>query len=409
MEGIFGKIYLGVQERLKEKVTALRFIDQDVGQLDFYNDRPPVAFPCVLIDINSGAFSNLGQGSQIYEGSLILRLAVPMWSSGSNLTPLDARKLAVQLYEIEQQIHEALHTWSTTEWGIMTRLSATTERRDDPIRVRQLVYGLEFEDRSVRPDLVSVDPELEVIINDQDPQPLPEDPLVTCADLRKLDCFQAVEEWIEAPLSEDERNVATLDEAGKIFVPAVAGPQGPQGPAGAPGAPGAPGEQGPEGPQGPPGSTANITPLMAVVNYYGEAGHTGDTTETIVLSFEISADKWMATAMYNLMVNAVRSAGSSTVRVYLNSSATIGGIELLRHAVVNGGSNAYRHFWVDGSAIRYADPALMVVATDISSGSPNLVKISGTIDRTVTTYLVITIQGVTNAGNVTINNINLKC
>jgi hypothetical protein len=406
MEGIFGKVYLGVMERLKEKVPALRFIDQDVGQLDFYNDRPPVAFPCVLIDINSGSFSNMGQGAQIYEGSLILRLAVPMWSSGSNLTPLDARKLAVQLYEIEQQIHEALHTWSTTEWGIMTRLSATTERRDDPIRVRQLVYGLEFEDNSLRPDLVSVDPELEVIINDQDPQPLPEDPLVTCADLRKLDCFQAVEEWIEAPLSEDEGNVATLDEAGKIFVPAVAGPQGP---AGAPGAPGAPGEQGPEGPQGPPGSTANVTPLMAVVNYYGEAGHTGDTTETIVLSFEISADKWMATAMYNLIVNAVRSSGSPTLRVYLNSSATIGGLEVLRHVVANGGSNVFRHLWADVGVIRYSDPSLMTLANDIGSGSPNFIKIQGSLDRTATTYLVVTIQGNTPTANAAVMNINLKC
>ena len=33
-------------ERLQEQVPDLRYIAEDWGQLDFYNDAPPVKFPC---------------------------------------------------------------------------------------------------------------------------------------------------------------------------------------------------------------------------------------------------------------------------------------------------------------------------------------------------------------------------
>ena len=42
-----------VIETLKEEVPALRWIDADEGQLDFYtDDRPPVAFPCCLVELS---------------------------------------------------------------------------------------------------------------------------------------------------------------------------------------------------------------------------------------------------------------------------------------------------------------------------------------------------------------------
>ena len=41
-----------VLDTLEHEVPALRWIDANEGQLDFYTDeRPPVAFPCCLVDL----------------------------------------------------------------------------------------------------------------------------------------------------------------------------------------------------------------------------------------------------------------------------------------------------------------------------------------------------------------------
>lgn len=41
-----------VMERIREKVPELRWVDADEGQLDFQDSRPPVAFPCCLVELS---------------------------------------------------------------------------------------------------------------------------------------------------------------------------------------------------------------------------------------------------------------------------------------------------------------------------------------------------------------------
>lgn len=62
-----------ILERLTTKVPALRFIEQDIGQLENYEIRPAVSWPCSLIDIDDIIFSDAGDALiQIRVGGIVL-------------------------------------------------------------------------------------------------------------------------------------------------------------------------------------------------------------------------------------------------------------------------------------------------------------------------------------------------
>ena len=48
-----------VMERIREKVPELRWVDADEGQLDFQDSRPPVAFPCCLVELSYPGAENM--------------------------------------------------------------------------------------------------------------------------------------------------------------------------------------------------------------------------------------------------------------------------------------------------------------------------------------------------------------
>ena len=56
------QIFSAVQSRLQQKVSELKWIDFDFGQLDAYELRPPVQFPCALIDIELPETREQGPG-----------------------------------------------------------------------------------------------------------------------------------------------------------------------------------------------------------------------------------------------------------------------------------------------------------------------------------------------------------
>lgn len=62
---------IAVQDRLLELLPEkIAYLAEDWGQLDFYNERPPVNFPCVLIDIAEAEFSDCTRKVQLGEAIL---------------------------------------------------------------------------------------------------------------------------------------------------------------------------------------------------------------------------------------------------------------------------------------------------------------------------------------------------
>ncbi|TAN18814.1 MAG: hypothetical protein EPN37_04440 [Chitinophagaceae bacterium] len=149
MNSPFVNLFYALQAQIQSLVPAIRWIDQEMGQLEHYTERPPVSWPCVLIDFDGWSFENMGRNCQTAEGDIILRLGFAPFSYSNQLSPV--KDAALAFYDVEFSLHQALHDWQPGGFSHLTRLTANTEKRHDAIRVRMLRYHTAFEDYSTQP------------------------------------------------------------------------------------------------------------------------------------------------------------------------------------------------------------------------------------------------------------------
>lgn len=150
-------LFKSILQRIKEKVPQIRFIDHDLGQLENYEIRPAVAWPCCLIDIDQLGYSDAANNlQQIAEGTVTLRIGLVKYTDSNNLTPSNVFDNSLQYYEIEQKVFEALHGWAPTGFSKLLRRVAMTEKRDDDIRVRIVTFAVSFIDESATPAKVTI-------------------------------------------------------------------------------------------------------------------------------------------------------------------------------------------------------------------------------------------------------------
>lgn len=146
----FGNLFLKVQSRLKDQVPEL-WVDQDLGQLEHFEMRPAVNFPCALIDVDDFTFTDNSSNTQQGLGMLKIRLAVAAYSPSNNAAPNDVKLKALGYYDIEQKIQKALHGWKDEGFSKLLRRKSKTELRNDNIRVRQIAYATSIDDDSCKP------------------------------------------------------------------------------------------------------------------------------------------------------------------------------------------------------------------------------------------------------------------
>jgi hypothetical protein len=156
----------GTIDMIKAAVPEIRFISQDIGQLENYEIRPSVSWPCCLIDIEDGRFSNSGdQLIQLAEKVISFRLGFVKYSDVNNLAPDAIVEQALQYLEIENKLYAKLHGKAVAGFSRFIRILDATEKRDDDIRVRIVKFSISYTDSSAIPVRTKV-PRPNSIINE---------------------------------------------------------------------------------------------------------------------------------------------------------------------------------------------------------------------------------------------------
>ncbi len=138
-----------IQEKLKE-VTALQYIDEDWGQLDEYAERPPVKWPCAVIDMPSIAFSNIGIDKkatpinrQQAETTVSITIANLRLTNSSNMAPAWQKQQAVSIWSTIEQVHEILQGFHPTDnSGALIRIGLRRVERYDGVQQYRIDYSL---------------------------------------------------------------------------------------------------------------------------------------------------------------------------------------------------------------------------------------------------------------------------
>jgi hypothetical protein len=146
----FFDIFMAIRQRLIDAASTSVYIDQDLGQLRNHT-RPPVTWPCILIDFEDFKFESLGENVQAGKGTVVLQLGFAPYSNSTQVTPQEYIDKAMVYYDYELLLHSLLQGWSPTEAsGHMARTSVTTQKRKDHYRVREMRYTIAFEDYFTR-------------------------------------------------------------------------------------------------------------------------------------------------------------------------------------------------------------------------------------------------------------------
>ena len=159
MNSPFANLFLAIRKQIIDNVTSIVHIDQDLGQLSGKNAamRPPVNFPCVLIDFEDFNFTNLANNVQASVGTVVLKLCFAPYSNSTQATPKTYLNNAISFYDIEYTLHLAMQGWTPAgdEYGSLNRIKASTQKNTDIYRVREIRYNIAFDDYSTKPGLTN--------------------------------------------------------------------------------------------------------------------------------------------------------------------------------------------------------------------------------------------------------------
>ncbi len=147
------QILRNIQERLTT-IEALKYVDEDWGQIDYYEHHPPVKWPCVLFDIHEVEYTNLGyyhlktpRNRQKGVFEVRFTLANVKLSNTSGRAPETQRNNAWNAHSLLQLIHDKLHGFIPGEnAGRMMRTRMMRIKRDDGIQQYDISYKFEVSD-----------------------------------------------------------------------------------------------------------------------------------------------------------------------------------------------------------------------------------------------------------------------
>jgi len=148
MDSLFSNLFLALEARIESGVPLIKGVYPELSQTENYNGNPNV-WPCVFLDFTNLTYSELTGFVQAASGELQCRVAFPVTNANGS-TFLDT-PAALNYYEAELKLHQALQGWTNGTIAPLVRVSVSTEDRDDTFRVRVLTYSLNFNESPVSP------------------------------------------------------------------------------------------------------------------------------------------------------------------------------------------------------------------------------------------------------------------
>ena len=139
------EVIIAIQERLSAEVEALKYIDMDWNQLQ--QERPPVQWPCALIDFDRIDFATVKDGVQRAEAEVVITVANLRIVNSSAKAPNRLR--AYDTLRLMAAIHQAIDGFDGD--GRFRPLRRTALRKvygDKQAEIYTLTYRTVFTDES---------------------------------------------------------------------------------------------------------------------------------------------------------------------------------------------------------------------------------------------------------------------
>lgn len=141
------ELFIAVCDRIEAEVPEIRWVDADMGQLNTSGTRPPVTFPCCLVDMRYPRCDNHQAGKQLVHVQFSLRIAFAGCGTAATAAPAKVREQALGCLDTLERIHAAMQWWNYgRRINPFQRVSVVPERRTDGLKVYNVIYDSAFMD-----------------------------------------------------------------------------------------------------------------------------------------------------------------------------------------------------------------------------------------------------------------------
>jgi hypothetical protein len=136
--------------RLTATVTELKEIDFDMGQLNLLDmdQRPPVLFPCALLDISYPLCDDQDETTQLVTARINVRLAFECPLPTDSRASAARRTAALALFAVVDKVYKNLQGYDTAYFGAFSRKSQTPDNRYAGIKIMNMVFETNFIDET---------------------------------------------------------------------------------------------------------------------------------------------------------------------------------------------------------------------------------------------------------------------
>lgn len=126
-----------ITKRLSE-IPELRWIDFDTGQL--HEERPPVSYPCALVEINLPRCEDIDSSTQRVYAEFTVCLAFNVIGETNSNAPVSQRSLALQYFDIVEKVERKLHGYHAEQFYPFSRTSVRNENIRRGLKVVRLSF-----------------------------------------------------------------------------------------------------------------------------------------------------------------------------------------------------------------------------------------------------------------------------
>jgi hypothetical protein len=132
-----------------KNLNAFKWIDKDNRQLDEYEGKPSVPFPCALIKVSLPKCESIGGGRQMCTAQITVRLGFNLVrSETSTKAPDEALEKSLKYLDDVEAVYIALQGYTDSEVEIYDRVTQTEEERQDGLTVVKMIFTTSFIDMS---------------------------------------------------------------------------------------------------------------------------------------------------------------------------------------------------------------------------------------------------------------------
>ncbi len=141
MEELYNKI-----EELLTEIESIRWVDWDANQLN--ENRPPVDFPCALIDISALQCEDIDLKLQRVNTTFTITLGFKQLYETNSKVPQKQKKAALEYFYITKEVYKKLQGFCNEQFFPFSRKLQRNDNKIKGLKKTEMIFSTAFDDHS---------------------------------------------------------------------------------------------------------------------------------------------------------------------------------------------------------------------------------------------------------------------